>query len=128
MTKWMSLRADLIPDALDDCVVKQQVQFNGSKDVGRPELVYHMIPLTYPKANPVAAYGWAQFPGIGRLDLVSWARENKLWLSTPGRLLMCVRVSANLRSLDADDVYESDRYLLPHSEQSFASPSDVKAV
>ena len=86
---WKSLVAEYIPDALDDCIRKKQAVFN------------EVIPRTYPKANPVAVDGWEVFPGMGRVDLVSWETENTPTLTVLSWRELAVRAAAQ-RNDDLD--------------------------
>ena len=99
--EWKAFRAELMPEILDDCIKKKQVEFNNAMNCMTPDDVYNMVPRTYPKANPVPLAGFDAFPGLGRFDFVKWQEDNEPVMTTEGWCRLAMQVaSKNMDSLD----------------------------
>jgi len=91
---WKAFRADLIPEILDDCIKKKQVEFNRAGQCLTPEDVYDLIPRTYPKANPVPLADFEAFPGLGQFDFLQWVKDNEPMLTTEGWCKLAMTIAS----------------------------------
>ena len=92
--EWKAFRAEIMPEILDDCIKRKQVEFNKASNCITPEEVYDMIPRTYPKANPVPMAGFEAFPGLGRFDFRKWQEDNEPVMTTEGWCRLAMKIAS----------------------------------